>query len=313
MQVIELPDPSIRPTALGFSPDGQRLAAWTETALLVVDPAAGTARPLWRTTPARPGNRNPGVGFTADGRGVVALRLTDQPGDSTAAVIGVFDVETGAVLRECPARSWTVIEIGPGGRWVFVVAHEKGRFGIVRWDPLTGESLPPFGESGNDMFQIAVLADERCVVAAVYNAVRVLTFTGKGPPKRASKQFPVDMAYVKRALAVSADGAFVAATELYASGCRVEAWVVGSGERVGVAETASGYPAGRSVRFHPTRPLLAYCAGTDEVVFWDAASRTEVRRFAWGVGRVSAVEFSADGLRCAAATEGKVVVWDVDA
>jgi hypothetical protein len=92
----------------------------------------------------------------------------------------------------------------------------------------------------------------------------------------------------------------------------VEAWVVGTGERVGVAETASGYPAGRSVRFHPARPLLAYCAGTDEVVFWDAASRAEVRRFAWGAGRLSAVEFSADELRCAAA-EGKVVVWDMDA
>lgn len=315
MQVIGLPDPATRPTALGFSPDGRLLAAWEPLSASVLDLTAGTARPLWRAVVpehSRGGGRNPAVGFTADGRGVVAVRYTYRPHADPEVALCAFDAHLGIVMRERPASVWTVVEVGPGGRWVYASEHAGGKFGIVRWNPLTGEALPPFGESGRDLYQLAVSADERCAVAAIYAAVRVLKFTGKGPPKRASTQLESDAAYVERALAVSAGGAFAAATNLLAGECRVEAWVIDTGERVPVAGNAGDYPAGRSVHFHPTRPLLAYSTGTEEVAFWDATSRTEVRRFAWDVGKVSAVCFSPDGLRCAAAGVGKVVIWDVD-
>src|SRR5947209_1042570 len=81
---------------------------------------------------------------------------------------------TAAVVRERTVSQWSAVEVGPGGRWVYASTHENGRIGIIRWNPLTGESLPQFGGSGSDTFQIAVSADERCVVASIYNAVRVL-------------------------------------------------------------------------------------------------------------------------------------------
>ena len=315
MQVIELPQTDIRPSALGFSPDGRLLAAWDDQNTLVIDPSAGTARALWRI--ARPrsggGHRAPAVGFTADGTGLIAVRFTYPKDNETKVDLCVYDVATGAIKRERSAKVWNPVEIGPGGRWVYTSAHETGKFGIVRWDPITGQALPPFGSSGRDIFQLAVSADEGCVAASIWENVRVLKFRGQTAPKRATKQLPFDGQYACRALAVSADGAYFAATGVHYRGAhRVEVWVVDTEQPVTVAQGSDTCTYGRSVHFHPTRPLLVYCTGAEEVIFWDAASQTEVKRFAWGVGGVNTVRFSADGLRCAAAAAGKVVVWDVD-
>jgi WD40 repeat protein len=47
---------------------------------------------------------------------------------------------------------------------------------------------------------------------------------------------------------------------------------------------------------------------------WDAKTGKAGPAFDWAIGAISAVEFAPDGLTCAAAgTNGRVVVWDVDA
>ena len=69
---------------------------------------------------------------------------------------------------------------------------------------------------------------------------------------------------------------------------------------------------GREVAFHPSRPILAYSGASAEVAFYDVVARAELKRFAWGIDKTTATAFSDDGLRCAAAGAGKVVVWDVD-
>jgi hypothetical protein len=317
VQIISLPNPAFVPTGLGFSPDGHLLAASNPTGLFIVDLDAGTARELWRAGPFGPYDRDHSAttGFTADGRGVLALRFTKRSGDNTGASIGVFDVSTGALVRERIVSGFVAFDIGPGGRLVYATRYGKKKQGIVRWNPLTDTTLPVFGEAGGDTYQLAVSADERCVLATRYDAVRVLKFKGDEPPQRASRQLPFASKpayYSPNALTVSADGAFAAASMSNAGGCHVEAWTVATGEHTQVATGSTGSPAGRNVHFNPTRPLLAYHTGTDDVTFWDAAARAEVKRFAWGVGTVSAVRFSADGLRCACAAAGKVVVWDVD-
>jgi hypothetical protein len=48
------------------------------------------------------------------------------------------------------------------------------------------------------------------------------------------------------------------------------------------------------------------------VVFWDSELHSELRKFAWGIGWFEALVFSPDGMKCAATSAGKVVVWDVD-
>jgi WD40 repeat protein len=320
VQVIELPGLDICPTSLGFSPDGRLLAAWDSLGASVLDLVSSRATSLWRTT--RPqfsygSDRAPAIGFTADSRGVIALHLTYRVGTNPEAALRVYNATTGDVIRGRPASPWTSLEIGPGGRLVYLSVYDDdtGKIGILRWNPLTGQVLPVFGWSRRDLFHLAVSADERCVVASIWEGARVLKFTGKEPPKRASKQLAYTAYNFPFVLTVSADGAHVAATGFrYApAGWHVEAWAVGTGKRYTVAKGAGRYLCGRNVHFHPTKPLLAYCTSDDEVIFWNAATRTEVKRFAWGIDRLEAVRFSPDGLRCAAAGAGKVVVWDVDA
>lgn len=72
-------------------------------------------------------------------------------------------------------------------------------------------------------------------------------------------------------------------------------------------------PTCHAVAFHPNGALLA-AAGDDQMVtLYDTTTWAAVRTFAWKVGRLRAVCFSADGTRAAAlSASGKVVVWDVD-
>ena len=55
-------------------------------------------------------------------------------------------------------------------------------------------------------------------------------------------------------------------------------------------------------------------AGADGTVrLWDAATRKALRVFDWGIGPLSCLGFSPDGmLGAAGAADGTIVVWDVD-
>lgn len=64
---------------------------------------------------------------------------------------------------------------------------------------------------------------------------------------------------------------------------------------------------------HPTRPLFA-CTSATLVKYLDANTGKPVKKFAWKLGSMCAVAFSADGaLAAASATDGRIVVWDADA
>jgi hypothetical protein len=133
---------------------------------------------------------------------------------------------------------------------------------------------------------------------------------GVKAPTRATRTFETGR-FAVAGLALSGDGSYVA---LHAKGLRVRH--VRTGDWWGIPAQLAGYS--HAVAFHPTRPGLAYIGYIAlgdrgvEVIFYDVAARAEVKRFRWGVGSVDAPVFSPDGLRCAVACAGKIVIWDVD-
>ncbi|MDY3554349.1 hypothetical protein R5W24_003469 [Gemmata sp. JC717] len=297
MRVFDLPEPDFRPLALAFSPDGRALAAWGSDGMYVLDALSGTVLE-WLGAPGPVPHEAPGVGFTADGRAVVAFRHALRP------PVQVYPLDPGVTARACPKDHGAAFEVGRSGAFVYLTHDSAGLFQIVRWNPLTGETERGAWGRG-DLRVLAVSADERWVAGARGSNVRVWGAGGPKPVARAARQFKTANGAAVRALALACDGAFAAFR-----GPAVWFGAVGDG-KVWTIAGAADHP-GRDLAFHPARPVLAYTAGQPEVIFYDVAARATLKRFAWGVGQLRAVCFSADGLRCAAAARGKIVVWDVD-
>jgi len=51
----------------------------------------------------------PGVGFTADGRGVIVYDDSQKP------IVRTYDLDSGAVLRGCPDNHGKAMEVGRAG------------------------------------------------------------------------------------------------------------------------------------------------------------------------------------------------------
>jgi WD40 repeat protein len=274
----------------------------------LVDTTVVSVHLLWTEADSPYSNTNC-VGFTADGRYVLAYHDL-RP---NASVV-VHDLNTGTSVRDYRVIYHEACEVGPGGRLVYVatvVAAHRGLVEIVRWNPLTGEKLRPFGRHAYSIQKLAVSGDEKWVAGSNGEIIRVWNLGGKKLPSRATRQLTIPQALVVE-LALSFDGAYFAAQTLLWTGGTVHLGDVRTGEVWKVADHSR--LSGKAIAFHPARALLAYSGGGAEVAFYDAASRAELKRFVWDIGNITAMAFSPDGLRCAAAAHGgKIVIWDVDA
>lgn len=307
MQVFDLPETALNPDAIGFSPDGRLLAVASVGRVFVIDTIGGNVRPVWNDPDPPYSGRGSGTAFTADGRGVIVHHPLEPQG-----TIEVHDIETSAVRRDFAMGHSDICEPGPGGRLVFVAVHPKryrADVEIVRWNPLTGDELPPFARHASGIQRLAVSADENWVAGSSGDTIRVWNLGGKKPPARATRQFVIEYALVTQ-LALSGDGAFVAAGSFYRVGGALHVVAARTGAVWLVCECPRS--TDRVLAFHPARPVLAYRAAESEVAFYDAEARAELKRYSWPLKQIAALTFSADGLRCAAAGTGKVVVWDVD-
>jgi WD40 repeat protein len=299
----------ITPRALGFAPDGQLLAVWDRGRMVVINTMQGTVHKLWDEG-QNSMSAVPGVGFTADGSGVIAfherLRLPNAADETT---VEVHDINTGTVMREYTLELGGACEPGPDGRVVYIGVQSTGwpevRCEIIPWDPLTGDKKPPFARHRGEIRQLAVSTDEMWFATSNLTEVRVWNPRSNKQPALPTRQFKSQQSGTIHAVALSSDGAYVAA-----SGPGVNIWEIETCEYSEVAQRGRDHC--REIAFHPSLPLLAFSGSTTEVAFWDAAAREEVKRFAWDIGEVTATAFSPDGLLCAAAGTGKVVVWDVD-
>lgn len=307
MQVIELPEAAGRTDALGFSPDGGLLAVSCRGRVFVIDTADGRVRTLWNE-PDTDFQRGSGLSFTAEGRAVVVHHCLSHRG-----AIKVHDVGLAEVARDFAMSGPDICEPGPGGRSIYVAVHptfSQSKAEIIRWNPLTGEAAPPFARRISGIQRLAVSADEMWLAGSYFDTIRVWDIGGKKPPVQATRRVAIANARIV-SLAISFSGEFIASGSLYGASGALHIASVRTRElwRVGECPRA----AGRLLAFHPERPVVAMQRVAGEVSFYDASARTELLRFAWRLGEITALCFSPDGLRCAAADEsGKVVIWDVD-
>jgi WD40 repeat protein len=302
MQFFDLPTANISPDALGFSPDGRLLAVWAFGRVFLIDTTAGTTRTLQSESDGIMWG-SPGVGFTPDGRGVIAL--TNFREGRQRAAVRVYDVDSGELRQTFQREGLEAMEPAADGRLVYLAMRPTEQSTeIVLWDPVTGKKQRGFGQHTGFLRQLAVSADGQWVAGSPLNEIRVWDIRGGKRPTRAARKVQAKGWRGIGALALSADGGFVAA-----EGSGVAVWEVGTGAMHPLSDW--GGHRGRSVAFHPTAPVLAYTTRSDEVVFWDPRSRSELHRFSWDIGWLLALAFSLDGMRCAAGSKGKVVVWDV--
>ena len=312
LPAFDLPQPNPAPKLIAFSPDGRTLAAWADGRVFAIDCVAGGARTLSSAADTARAEGS-ALALTPDGKQVLARHASSDPEGRDPPIAAVFthDAETGATARTFPLHGLNCgLAATPDGRTVVVARHPTPRGNdaeFVRWNPLTGERSEPFARHRGVVRQVTLSADGRWLAGTFGDELRVWHLAGKKLPSRAARHHPFRLGNFVVSLALSADGALAAAGEFRGATLLVD---VNTGALHAIENRTRGY--GRDLAFHPTRPLLAYSGANADVVFYDAAARTELKRFAWGIGDASALAFSADGLLCAAASAGKVVVGDVD-
>jgi WD40 repeat protein len=109
------------------------------------------------------------------------------------------------------------------------------------------------------------------------------------------------------AIALSADGATLAATDDYS----VRLWTTANKQEQSALVGHKGRVS--SLAFSPDGRTLATGSWDKHVTLWDVSSGRARQTYQWDVGRVLAVAFSPDGLLAATAGDtGRVVVWDVE-
>jgi WD40 repeat protein len=306
MQSFDLPGTRSDPDAMQFSPDNRYLVIQAFGQVDVLDTTTGKLRSICPHYYVKFGTS--GVGFTANGRGVVYFKSKDRS-------VRVFDLGTrrNKVLRQNKMVPWHsqgelgISAVHPAGHLVFVAVHpEKETVEVAALDTSSGKQKFSFGRHKSFLRELAVSPDGRWVAGCARKDLRVWYIGGRKASNRADWHLRDLEEYSFGQLALAQDGAFLAAGGI---GC-VRIWDLKAGTELSLDRWHAG-----GLAFAPDRPLLAFtdhAPETGEVVFWDARARAEVRRFDWGLGPMGAIAFSQDGCRCATANRTKAVVWDVD-
>jgi WD40 repeat protein len=309
MRIFDLPEKRYT-DALQFSPDGRLLAVQGSGRVDVLDTATGATRLVSPASGGKVGTA--GVGFTADGAGVVYFDNDDYS-------VHAFDLETGRdrALRPGKQVPWrssgdtSVSAVGPDGRLVFVAVSPGERtVEVVALDTASGEQQFSFARHRSYVRELAVSPDGGWVAACTAIDLRAWEIGGRRP-SRASWHAQDRKQFCFANLALARDGAYLAAGT-YGGNGPVRVWDRKAGAELDFDGSHGG---GAGLAFAPERPLLAFArkvGDVGEVVFWDAGARAELKRFDWGLGPLGAVAFSPDGFRCAAASRTRAVVWDVD-
>jgi WD40 repeat protein len=241
------------------------------------------------------------LGFTPDS---TAVALLDSDGR-----IGFWSVRAGGTIqRSLPvAGSQTLVDVAySASGQVVAVTPVPGRATI--WDlarhPPSRALLPD--DPGGDVGVALSLDGTTVAVADSRHVVRfwdVEHLRPRPPPVRHGGAAEIDVA-------LSPDGKLAATASLSA----LHLWQVGSGKEI--ALTPRGGNQSR-VLFSPDGKTLATSRhvdnDTDEISFWDLASRTRIGEPARVAGSIWSLAWSPDGkVLVSAAENGKMTLWDVE-
>lgn len=279
----------------GFSPDGRHL---------VVSSATFT---LLDTTGREPPKQFPGGGdsFVFVGEATVAFALSQH---RIGYPLGALDLTTGQ-MTPAQVRKWWPrgFARGPGGKTFYLSVTAETYTGPAELR-VYGADLKlraTVGKTDEEAYELASSADGRWVAAKSIESVQVWNVGGTKGVREPTVRVPVT-AYGE-GIALSADGGRLAIATQQA----LKVWDTASGKSVFVS--GKHRRAVRSVAWCPTRPLIATGDSAGNVFFWDGEGNV-LARYNWELKVVSNLCFVPDGLRCAAMdTEGRIVVWDVDA
>lgn len=283
--------------AIAFSPDGQTIvSAGKDGALRSWDPLGEGTELLKSDAPLV------SLAWSSDGK-----RLASGGADGTVLV---NDLEIGQVkfFRPMGTSAVTGLAFLPGDATLAIsAADEPGRTGnrpglcLFEWKTGKSRSLPIDQAATGSVRTLANHRSARMLAWATEQRVLSVWNQMRPDPWRIHLKSPC------RTLAFSSDGNVLAAsadwkTTLYQLDRRVEMTTL-IGHKGVVAALA----------FSPDDRVLMTGSWDKTVRFWDPTTGTERAVYEWPVGRVSAAQFSPDGLRAAVVGDtGSIVIWDVD-
>jgi WD40 repeat protein/tRNA A-37 threonylcarbamoyl transferase component Bud32 len=315
---------------VAFSPDGHRLvSAGNEVKLWDADNGQEILTLAGPALQAR---------FTADGKGLAAVRLNDAKGQGRLELFDGTPVRSYFTLRQAGPQA----ALRPDGKLLAVTGPGEV---VSLWDLDTGSKLRAWKPTHNPLRRLAFSPDGRSLATSSEGTLVAVWDVQDGTRRQALRghtDWVVHVAYGpdgKRLVSSSYDGTArvwdtargtalttfrkhadrVLAAAFHPDGKRVASagddkkiriWDAATGEELRVLEGHTD--SVNAVAFHPAGKLLASASDDRTVRLWNPETGEEVGLLKGHFDQVRDVAFSPDGRWLASAGwEGQVKVWEV--
>jgi WD40 repeat protein len=290
-----------------FSQDGLRICTAEGS---ILDAATGA---VIRTIPTPPEQSISYVALYPDNHRAVVFRYKSSPPPNyKSGDLVLWDLDAGRELRKLKdVPGLTHLAVSPDGRWLMSVHGMEGdethsQHELIVRDATTWESV--YKQSNPPIYgRYAVFtSDSKSVVVGKNDGVSVLEIPS-GQELKSYGPLPVS----PLALAVSADGRWVAATPSTSeAGSSLHIWNLASGEKAHVIPQTAGEDV-TTLSFSPDGRRLASAGFDAKVKVWDTETGLELLTLAGHTSWIWKMHFSPDGLRILSCGRDRTLrIWD---